>query len=97
MTALTPWPTIQPRRLVWEKHSHMDGPCPEVWYTPTVDRDITIDERDTGWHVFYGAGYGPPHATLEDAIAAAEQAIFSQAHTLILGLGGWDAVVAEVG
>jgi hypothetical protein len=88
VTALTPWPTIQPRRLVWEKHSHTDGPCPEVWYTPIVDRDVTIDERDTGWYVFYGAGYGRRRRAGD---------LLASSHTLILGLGGWDAVVAEVG
>lgn len=44
--------------------------------------------------VFYGAGYGPPHTKLEDAIADAERSIFASAYNQIIALGGWDAVAA---
>lgn len=100
MTSLAPWPTIQPHRLVWEERSYTDGVpdgVPEIWYAPMadLDRDIVVDQHgDGGWHVFYGAGYGPPHTKLEDAIADAERSIFASAYNQIIALGGWDAVAA---
>jgi len=101
MTSLAPWPTIQPHRLVWEEHSYDEGtPTAEVWYQPVVDhlgRDVSVNHTADGrWHVFYGAGYGPPHATRDEAIAAAEASIFEGAHGLVLALGGWGAVAAVV-